>query len=137
MNFFEELVLYCVVVATASAVASVIIGHYKVKAARELKACTEIPSYDDADKSLGKMAGAICRRMSELGFPPIHTDEKHEFTLLCTFGVRADESLKRFVRMAHATGFELVLRPRKEGRPGGGVEEDGEVISSTRPSDYA
>lgn len=122
MNFLEELVLYCVVVATASIVAMVIIGYYKTKAARELKACTEIPSYDDAEKSLGKMAGAICQRMYELNFPPIHADAKHEFTMLCTFGVRTDEDIKRFIRMAHAAGFEVVLRPQKEG-----CKECGEV----------
>lgn len=137
MNFFEELVLYCVVVGVVSAVASVVIGQYKVKAAKELKACTEIPSYDDAKKSYVRMTGVIFRRMEVLGFPAIHADGKHEFTLLNAVGLGDDHETIRFFRMAHAVGLEIVIRPRKEGRPAGGEEEEGGYVSASRESDYA
>lgn len=137
MNFFEELLLYCAITGTVAFVASVVIGQYKVKAAKELKACTEMPSYDDAKKSLVHMAGVIFNRMRVLGFPELNPDKKHEFTLLNYFGICDDPAIIKFIRMAHAAGLEIVIRPRKEGRPAGGEEEEGGYVSASRESDYA
>lgn len=136
MDFFEMLVLWCVVVAIASSLFSMWIGHYRLKCAKELKACTEIPSYEDANKSVTEMICKIFERMKALGFPAIHRDGKHEFTLLNTFGIDDNPALIKFFRMAHAVGFEIVLRPRKVGRPGGGEMDGDEFVSSSRPSDY-
>lgn len=136
MNFVEILILWCVVVAVASSFFSVWIGHYRLKSAKVLKACTEIPSYEDANKSVTMMVSHIFERMKAVGFPAIHRDGKHEFTLLNTFGICDSPDIIKFFRMAHAAGFEIVLRPRKVGRPGGGEMDGDEFVSSSRPSDY-
>lgn len=114
MDFIGDLILYCAVVGTAAFVSSIIIGQYKVEAAREIKACTEMPSYDDAKKSLIHISGVIFERMRVLGFPAMHADKDHEFTLLNYFGICDEPTIIRFIRMAHAAGLEIAIRPRKE-----------------------
>lgn len=136
MSFFENLILACVVITIASSMYYVWIGHSRLKSAKELKACTEIPSHDDASMSMAHMLSIILKRMIALGFPDVKPNEKNEFSLLCVFGLQDSPDIIKFFRMAHAVGFEIVLRPRKVGRPGGGEMDGDEFVSSSRPSDY-
>ena len=137
MNFLTELILYCSITGVITAVASVILGRYRLKAAIELKACERFPHSEDARKSLKFIGTALINRMSALGFPAIYSDKDHRFALLDIFGLDGMYDIVRLFQMAHACGFEIVMRPRKEGRPGGGVEELDEYITSMREEWYA
>lgn len=133
MSFGEELALYCIVVGIASGVISVIIGRYKMKEAIKLKDFKEISAGNDVNKSLTEMIIAINQRLNVIG---ISSNPKDIMSMPISLNIDIKSGFNRFVRMAHAVGFELVLRKRKKGRPGGGVEDGEEVVSSSRPSDY-
>ena len=74
--------------------------------------------------------------MNLLGLSFIQPGKGHDTNVLETLGAD-DFKPSKFFRMAHAAGLEIVLRPRKEGRPGGGEEEEGGYVSASRQSDYA
>lgn len=137
MSVLNEIILYGVAAGVASAVGTMVLGHYTHKTALALKACEKFPQSDDARASVKLMSTVICNRMYALGFPAVNSDKNHKYTLLDTFGVEKDEGIVRFVLMAHACGLELKLQPRKEGRKGGGVEEDGGAVTSMREEWYA
>lgn len=137
MGFFGELVIWCSSAAVLGTVMGVVIGKYRVKAAMELKASEDIPRGDDAEKSVRYITGIICRRMHALGFPAIYSDRMHDFAMLDTFGICDSKDLKTFFQMANAVGLEVVVRPRKENRKGGGETVMGEYVLSMREEWYA
>lgn len=116
MGFFGDIIMTCALTGTVAAVVTAVYGHYHVQAARELKACAELPPSDDARKSVNGMLGIICRRMKALNFPAMWTigQQKRGYTMLYTFDPDIKRELVDFVRMAHAVGFEVVLRARSE-----------------------
>ena len=138
MGVLDEIVNWSVSMGVGAAVFAVIYGRYRLKMALEFKACKEIPPTDDAEMSLKKMMSFICFRMKELDFPAIHNDGVHPFTMLDTFGdVSKSPEIVTLINMAHAVGCEVVLRPRKEGREGGGESEGDSFVTSMREEWYA
>lgn len=134
MSFGEELALYCILSGIASGIISIIIGRNKVKEAIKLKNSKEISTGNDINDSLSKMIFAINQRLFIIG---ISSNPKDIAAMPIRLNIDNKSELNRFIKMAHAAGLEIVLRPRKEGRPGGGEEEEGGYVSASRQSDYA
>lgn len=116
MGFIGDVIMWSIVASVMSATVTAVYGHYHVKAARELKACAELPPSDDARQSVKGMMNLICRRMRALNFPAIWTigQKKTGYSMLYTFDPDIRRELVDFVRMAHAVGLEVVLRARSE-----------------------
>lgn len=134
MSYLGELFMWCSIVGTASAIATIVYGRYKVKAAVELKACVKIPPCDDADRSVKSMVSFICKRMYALGFPGMGSDG---FSMLDTFDPDMKREMTKFVKMCHACGCEVVVRQVANYDIEEQSNEVNQVVSEMREDWYA
>ena len=134
MSWLGDVAMWSIVGAVASGTITAVYGHYQVKAARELKACKEVPPSNDAVKAAKDISGALIQRMYALGFEGFFSQGK--YGLLSCFGMKDNHTLISLLRAFHAVGWEVVVRERADHD----IEEDPEatekVLTKFNPKWY-
>lgn len=110
MSFLADVALWSIVCSAVAGTISVIDGRYRLKIARELKACKEVPPSDDAIKAARNIGSALNHRMYVLNYGAMGKNGK--FGQLSTFGLDHNRALVSLLRAFHAVGYEVVVRER-------------------------
>ena len=134
MSFLADVALWSIVCSAVVGTMSVIDGRYRLKIARELKACKEVPPSDDAIKAARQIGSALNQRMYVLQYGAMGKNGK--FGQLSTFGMDQNRALVSLLRAFHAVGYEVVVRERSTED----IEEDPkrteEVLTKFNPRWY-